>query len=178
MAFATGAEKYHAEFERLGATPLPREHSEWLGHVRGSMDIVMDGVCADDFESSWAATRPGGLFIGCGYSVPASRGSGPLRPFIKANVWLNARQVVTFGQKRKRSTFYAISGTKKKAGRQQFKDDWAALVKLLQAGSIAPQIVKTVGLAEVAEVLMGYISGKVSGKVIVDPWKELPEGAP
>uniref|UniRef100_A0A7S1B844 Enoyl reductase (ER) domain-containing protein n=1 Tax=Corethron hystrix TaxID=216773 RepID=A0A7S1B844_9STRA len=53
--YATANENHHEMLSELGAIPLSREPCDWLSVVRGSMNIVVDCVCADLFNSSWRA---------------------------------------------------------------------------------------------------------------------------
>ena len=54
VVFATADEKYHKALREKGAIPLPLENEQWLPIVKENMDIVIDGICQDNFESPHA----------------------------------------------------------------------------------------------------------------------------
>jgi len=81
-AYATASVAQHDELRALGVTPLPR--SDWEPAIQelGGVDLVLDGVAARGFRSSYGALREGGRLIGLG-QVPVTRTGwcAPRRPW-------------------------------------------------------------------------------------------------
>ena len=67
-------ERHHNYLSRKGANCLPVLPSEWLPEHAGTMDVVVDSVCLDNYESTSRALSPGGVLVCSGQSAVWSHG--------------------------------------------------------------------------------------------------------
>jgi NADPH:quinone reductase-like Zn-dependent oxidoreductase len=140
--FATVGAPHRELVKALGALPLSREG--WQSEVKkmGGVDVVLDGVAADGFRSSWAALKKGGRLVGIGTRGARSKGDG-LSALFRLLVGFKLR----FWQK-KRARFYSI-GLRRRKNPDAFKADLSHLFSLLAAGEIKPNIQERIALEEV-----------------------------
>ncbi len=75
--FATADERHHEFLTKLGARCFPNAPSEWLPSLRGKMDVMLDSVCMDGYESSRAALNPAGKLVCTGMSAVYTQGQIP-----------------------------------------------------------------------------------------------------
>jgi NADPH:quinone reductase-like Zn-dependent oxidoreductase len=61
--YTTSLEKHVDFLQELGATTLDIEEEEWLPIVRGKIDIVVDSLCDDHYDSPWKALNSTGRLI-------------------------------------------------------------------------------------------------------------------
>lgn len=67
--FATAAKKHHAELNEKGVCPLPLDSKLWLPLVKGKMDIVIDGICQDGYDSPRQALNSRGHLVIIGMTL-------------------------------------------------------------------------------------------------------------
>jgi len=171
IPYATASERHHDALRALGAVPLPREG--WLPRVEGQMDIVVDGVCADGYRSSYAAVARGGILVPIGFSAPVSRGDGALAvgwTFLRGAVLLN------LWPDGKRSRFYGITQLRAKQP-GWFREDLAELFSLLEREAIRPAVAERLRLDDVARAHARLERGGLSGKLILEPWRQTATAA-
>jgi len=160
--FATASERHHERLRELGATPLPRE--DWLPAVRGTMDVVLDGIAADRWRSPHRALRRGGRLVAIGMSAQAD---GPLGGILLTILSLLWRMLVPDGRK---VAFYSITAHRKRRP-DAFRADLAHLFGQLEAGRITPRVARRIGMSEVAEAHRDLDRGGLDGKIVLDPWR-------
>lgn len=158
--FATAGTRHHALLRELGATPLPRE--DWLPSVRGTMDVVLDGIAADRFRSPFAALKRGGRLVAIGTTALAS---GPLFRIIAAAVTFVWLMVAPNGRK---ARFYSITAHRKRHP-EAFRTDLAALMNLLANGQIRPHVARRIRFDEVAQAHRDLEAGGLTGKIVLLP---------
>ena len=56
-------ERHHDFLRGLGARCFLIDPDEWLPALRGKMDVVLDSVCLDGYESSRLALNPAGTLV-------------------------------------------------------------------------------------------------------------------
>ena len=61
--YATADERHHAHLARVGARCFPIDPNKWLPTLRGKMDVVLDSVCLDGYESSSLALNSAGTLV-------------------------------------------------------------------------------------------------------------------
>ena len=67
--FATAPDRRHAYVRSiLNATPLPESDSEWGAMAKDSMDVVFDGICDGNMETSFGALKENGSLVCFGHS--------------------------------------------------------------------------------------------------------------
>lgn len=75
--FATADERHHEYLTGLGAKCFPIDPKKWLPSLEGKMDVVIDSVCLDGFESSALALNDDGLLVCTGMSALYTQGNIP-----------------------------------------------------------------------------------------------------
>ena len=75
--FATADERHHEYLAGLGAKCFPIDPKKWLPTLKGKMDVVIDSVCLDGFESSALALNNEGLLVCTGMSALYTQGNIP-----------------------------------------------------------------------------------------------------
>ena len=160
--WATASDRDHDLLRKLGAHPLPR--AGWQAEVAhlGGFDAVIDGVAADCYRSTHAAARPGGHFVPIGMSAVLESTPRVALSIARAVLW-------SLLPGRRRTTFYSITGTRKKHP-DWFVEDLSALFAQLQAGSIRPAVAERITLEQVADAHARLEAGGLRGKVVVEPW--------
>lgn len=164
--YATASPEHHARIEALGATPLPRD--DWSDTIEalGGVDVVLDGVGADRFLSSFRALRAGGRLVGIGVSAAAATGSTLQLLWTFLHLVLFLRLVPGS----RSSRFYSITSERKRDP-QAFRADLTHLFALLEADRIHPTVAERIGWDRVADTHARLEAGGLLGKVVL-----LPEG--
>ncbi|KAL3803186.1 hypothetical protein HJC23_003461 [Cyclotella cryptica] len=75
--FATADERHHEYLAGLGAKCFPIDPKKWLPALKGKMDVVIDSVCLDGYESSALALNDEGLLVCTGMSALYTQGNIP-----------------------------------------------------------------------------------------------------
>jgi NADPH:quinone reductase-like Zn-dependent oxidoreductase len=165
--FATAPEKMHRYVKMvMGAKPLPMEPAEWLPEVQGKMDVVLDGVCQDGFDSSRAALSEQGTLVCIGMSsVMNAESMGFLGAPLSAR-WAQTKASYFMS----RTHFYDVL-TSFQNDPKKFKTDLEHVFQLLRQRDIKPHVGKRVSLAEVAEAHVYLELGKSRGAIVCMPWK-------
>lgn len=165
--FATAPTNMHRYVKSvLGAKPLPMEPSEWLASIKGKMDVVMDNVCQDGFESSRAALSDKGALVCVGMSgLMNSETMGVFGAPMSAR-WAQTKASYFMS----RTQTYDILDSFYKDPKK-FKTDLEHVFQLLRQRDIKPHIAKRVCLSEVGEAHVYLELGKSRGAIVCMPWK-------
>jgi len=165
--YATAREVHHERLRGLGAIPLPRDAWQATLAELGGADVVLDGIAADGFRSTWAALREGGRLVGIGASAAAGRGSKleAIVAFVRLLIGFRLR----FWDNRS-ARFYSITD-ERRAKPEQFRDDLAKLFGWLDEGAIQPRVDERLTLNEIADAHARLEAGGLSGKLVVFPWR-------
>ena len=75
--YTTADERHHDYLTELGAKCFPIDPKKWLPTLKGKMDVVIDSVCLDGFESSALALNREGLLVCTGMSALYTQGNIP-----------------------------------------------------------------------------------------------------
>lgn len=75
--FTTADERHHEYLTNLGAKCFPIDPAKWLPMLTGKMDVVLDSVCLDGYESSKLALNSTGMLICTGMSAVYTQGAIP-----------------------------------------------------------------------------------------------------
>jgi len=160
----------------LGGIPIDYQHQDFVAEVRRhtseGVDVVFDPIGGTHLWHSRKALRPGGTVVGYGL-ISSIRGEGLAsgRPGRRHRF----RGAAIFGlyiaggwllPGRKRVVPYSIQ-TLKRWKPDLFRQDWIALLELLQQQKIKPLIAQRFPLAEArrAQELLG--KGGVIGKIVL-----------
>lgn len=163
--YATAAERHHEMLRSLGATPLPREG--WQGQVRemGGVDVVLDGIAADGFRSSYRALRRGGRLVAIGASA-AAQARSPM--WSGATAFLRVLALWPLLPDGRRSRLYSIT-KHRQAHPEHFREDLGTLFELLAKGRIRPVVAERIGFEEVAHAHARLEAGGLRGKIVLVP---------
>lgn len=72
--FTTADERHHKFLNGMGAKCHPVDPKKWLPTLGGKMDVVLDSVCLDGYESSRAALNSAGMLVCTGLSAVYTQG--------------------------------------------------------------------------------------------------------
>jgi len=166
--FATVCERYRQMVIKIGAIPLPREPEDWLPQVKGQMDIVIDGVYAEGFSSSYAALRNSSSKLVC-IGTASHQDQKTILGIPIASMWL-----VTQATWLKSQTTYFDVFSFNKENPSMFKEDLIHLFQLLQDKLINPMVAKKILLKEVPDAHDLIEAGGVIGQIVCFPWMGVP----
>lgn len=166
IVYATALERFHPLLRDIGAMPLPLEEDQWLPEVKGQMDLVIDGICQDGFESPRAALNSTGYLVCVGMNLlNNTEGRGWFgAPISSILTGFKADYLMS-----RTSTYEAWASLRTKP--DQFKHDMDYLFGLLKRGKINPKVAHRVKLEEVAETQNKLQRGELHGVAVVKPWK-------
>lgn len=72
--YTTADERHHAYLTSLGVQCFPIDPEKWLPSLEGKMDVVLDSVCIDMYESSRRALNSTGTLVCTGMSAVYTMG--------------------------------------------------------------------------------------------------------
>jgi NADPH:quinone reductase-like Zn-dependent oxidoreductase len=163
--------------ERFGAVAIDYHAGDFVASVRRltgdrpggpGVDLALDAIGGAHFDRSFECVAPGGLLIGYGSQTMAvgreslvAAGLG----LVRLKLW----SALSFFLGGRHAIFYSITA-RRSAHPEEFKDDMAALFKLLREDAIHPIVVDRVPLATASEVHARIDSGGVGGKIVLLPW--------
>ena len=160
----------------LGGIPIDYQHQDFVKEVRRltseGVDVVFDPIGGPHLWHSREALRPGGTVVGYGL-ISSIRGEGLAsgRPGRRQRF----RGAAIFGlyiaggwllPGRKRVVPYSIQ-TLKRLRPDLFRQDWIALLELLQQQKIKPLIAQRFPLAEARRAQELLAKGGVIGKIVL-----------
>jgi NADPH:quinone reductase-like Zn-dependent oxidoreductase len=151
-------EKHHILIE-YGATPIDYHTQDFVEVIREAepegLDAVFDGMGGDSFTRGFSLLQRGGVLVGYGNPLSVT---GMLKLFgqlLLFNLLPNGKTAKLYGT----GASYL--------NRKPFMEDWAALFKLLEEGSIRPVIGAKFPILEAAKANTLIESGKVIGNVVL-----------
>lgn len=164
--FVTAKKIYHKMLHDQGVCPLPLDTNMWLPLFRGKMDLVIDGLCQDGYDSPHRALNSNGHLVTIGMS----------------SVLDNAVQGICGtpfdSMVQKFKTSYLLSRTTRycpyessKHRHAEWKHDLEYLMELLARGKINPKVHSRVTLSDVAYIHQQLETEDVNGIVVCKPWK-------
>jgi NADPH:quinone reductase len=174
--YGTSSSRGASTVSDLGGIPIDYQHQDFVAEVRRltseGVDVVFDHIGGTHLWHSRKALRPGGTVVGYGL-ISSIRGEG--LPSGRPGRRQRFRGAAIFGlyiaggwllPGRKRVVPYSIQ-TLKRWRPDLFRQDWIALLDLLQQKKIKPLIAQRFPLAEArhAQELLG--KGGVIGKIVL-----------
>mmetsp|Transcript_20158 Transcript_20158/g.26594 ORF Transcript_20158/g.26594 Transcript_20158/m.26594 type:complete len:181 (+) Transcript_20158:2-544(+) len=161
--FCPSKEDDHAWIKSLGGYPIPLQHEEWLPLVEEQIDLAVDGVCSDGYDSPRKALTPNGNLVCIGMSsVVKNR-----KTFLD-----NFRAILTEASTHfmSHTVFYGGAIQSKFDNIDQYHYDLEYLFKLLAKNKIEPPIHRKIPLRKVP--LAHHILDKVEkdGFIVCQPW--------
>uniref|UniRef100_A0A6U5EL67 Enoyl reductase (ER) domain-containing protein n=1 Tax=Corethron hystrix TaxID=216773 RepID=A0A6U5EL67_9STRA len=171
QVYATARSAKHPYLQSLGAKTFSHK-DEWLSRVEGRMDLVIDYVGEDGFESSHAALDEEGQLVCVGIKQNGGTGAD-LFGISAMSKWTRFRANFVLP----RSYFYDIFESIED-DRDTFVRDAQRLFKLYTFGKISPKISHTIALSEIATFHQQLEMGEVKGTVVCDPQIECSKDTP
>ncbi len=140
-----------------GAIPIDYHKQDVVKEIcrlePGGLDFVFNGMGEEYFERGLAVLRRGGVLVAYGGPQSFGRFLLLLVKLIGYNLLPNGKKIIGYGTHRE-----SIA---------QFKDDWAALFKLLETGQIRPVIAGRFPLLEAVKAYERLEHGKVAGNLVL-----------
>ena len=184
--FCCAEKKYHSYLESLGSrtTCIGSKPEHWLPNLRGTMHVVLDNNCIDDYvSSSEALRRDKGVVIALPYvTFDDSRLFGlfdmsSLQKQMKATTasMTMCKLIAVDTREEFKLNHDDDIGDEQ---RMNFVRDFQFLAYLHERGIIQPKISETVSLRQVSRThdkFKSGIVGKEGGTVVVFPWKSEDE---
>mmetsp|Transcript_25516 Transcript_25516/g.39171 ORF Transcript_25516/g.39171 Transcript_25516/m.39171 type:complete len:502 (+) Transcript_25516:62-1567(+) len=169
--YATSIEKYHEVLKAAGAIPLPFD--DWLPEVEGQMDLVIDSVCEDEYESPRMALNPTGHLVATGINPIILREDPGC--FVPTAQWVDFKARYLMGS----TTLYDV-WTSSIERPQMFRYDVELLMDIVKTGQLKPTIAKQVSLSDVGQAQWDLENGLVDagGILVCKPWKALKRATP
>jgi NADPH:quinone reductase-like Zn-dependent oxidoreductase len=157
----------------LGAEPIDYRSEDVPARVR---ELARDGVAAvfdhvggSGIVDSWRMLARGGTLVSYGTASTRDVPGNPRVPVLKLLGRLTAWNVLPNGR---RATFFNLwAGRRLRPARYraQLREDLGAVLELLAAGAITPQVARRFPLTDAAAALRYAEAGGIAGKVILEP---------
>jgi len=163
--------RHHATLRLLGVEPVDYADPVAMdARVRelapGGVDAVFDNVGGPTLLRSWALLAPGGSLVSCSIaSVTGNLVWAFLRLLVRLAVW----DLAPNGRSAGFYDIWAGHRTRPHTFRAHLRTDLAAVLDLLAAGVLVPQIAARVPLAEAARGLALAEARTEVGKVVLVP---------
>ncbi len=147
----------HAALAEYGAIPIDYHTQDFVKVIRQAepdgIDYVFNGMGEEYFERGLAVLRRGGMLVA--YGGPQSFGRFLLLvvKLILYNLLPNGKTIEGYGTHR--------------LGTDLFKEDWAELFRLLEAGQIKPIISETFPIMEAITAYDLLESGSITGNIVL-----------
>jgi NADPH:quinone reductase-like Zn-dependent oxidoreductase len=174
--FTTAHKMHEAHLvHRLGARWYPINPQKWLPLLRGKMDVVIDSLCVDGYESSYEALTPEGVLVATGNISAALdqiiENESFCNTFESNNLklwWSHVKAKYIWS----RSVFYDVRESYERDPRM-FKQELLYLICKLEKNEIRPKVAGRVSLNQVPKAQSLIEKGLPNGTVICLPWKQL-----
>jgi NADPH:quinone reductase-like Zn-dependent oxidoreductase len=147
----------HAVLAEYGAVPIDYRAQDFVQVLRqtepGGLDFVFNGMGEEYFDRSLAVLRRGGVLVHYGGPQSLARFLLLVAKLIWYNLLPNGKAIKGYGTHR--------------LGVDLFKEDWARLFDLLQAGHIKPVIAARFPILEARKANELLESGQVAGHIVL-----------
>lgn len=145
--------------------------SKWLPELEGQMDVVIDSLCVDGYESSYKALSEDGVLICTGNISAAMSNHKPESMFEskKLSLWwsdMKARHMWS------QCFFYDIYESYA-SDPKIFHQELLYLYLQMENGGISPKVAGRVSLNQVPKAQRLIEKGLPNGTVVLNPWKKL-----
>jgi NADPH:quinone reductase-like Zn-dependent oxidoreductase len=162
--YGTASKSKHNLVSKLGAIPIDYKIENWpdqiLQHNGSGLDAVFDPIGGESYKKSFRILKNGGILVGYGfYNAVSGKGGSILIDFLRIKLW----NLLPNG---KSSSFFSI-GDLRKRNPEWFKEDLAALFKLLLEGKIKPVVGKCLPLSDARLAHELIEKAEVQGKLVL-----------
>jgi NADPH:quinone reductase-like Zn-dependent oxidoreductase len=157
----------------LGAIPVDYRNEDVAARVRelapDGVAAVFDHVGGPGIADSWRMLARGGALVSYGTASTRDVPGNPRVPVLKLLAKLTAWQLLPNGRRAMFFNLWAGRRLRPDRFRAQVREDLRAVLELLAAGAITPQVAARYPLTEAAAALRHAESGGIAGKVILIP---------
>jgi NADPH:quinone reductase-like Zn-dependent oxidoreductase len=157
----------------LGAIPIDYRNEDVPARVRelapNGVAAVFDHVGGPGIADSWRMLGRGGTLVSYGTASTRDVPGNPRMPVLKLLAKLTAWQLLPNGRRATFFNLWAGRRLRQDRFRAQLREDLAAVLELLGAGAITPQVAARYPLTDAAAALRHAESGGIAGKVILVP---------
>jgi NADPH:quinone reductase-like Zn-dependent oxidoreductase len=169
----TAHPRHHDALRALGATPVDYDDPQLRETLRDlapeGFDAVFDHLGGESLDLSWQLLAPRGRLVSYAIATKVKGDGSLLGPFLATIGKVVAWNLLPNG---KRASFYDLwSGHLRRpaAFRARVRDDVGAVLALLAAGTLAPQVAARFPLSQATEAMTLAESRTVRGKVVLLP---------
>lgn len=164
--YTTAAMKYHKMLHDKGAIVLPLDQEKWLPVVKGKMDLVIDGLCQDEYYSPHQALNSKGHLVVVGMTLQTNKQQKGVLGMPATALWSTTKANYLMSRT---STYCPWKSSILKP--MEYKHDLEYLFGLLQRGKIKPKIGRRVTLEQVPKAYKDLENGDLDGLIVCKPWK-------
>ncbi|KAL9184733.1 hypothetical protein ACHAXT_012703 [Thalassiosira profunda] len=173
--YATAHKMHEEHLTKLGAKWFNVKPKKWLPQLEGRMDVVIDSLCVDGYESSYRALTSDGILV-----CNTGNSSSLLRlqndpAFCNAfddnglHTWWSGMKARFFWN---RAVFYDLNDSFE-ANPRMFEQELRYLICKLERGEVRPKVAGRVSLNQVPKAQKLIEKGLPNGTVVCQPWKKL-----
>eukprot|EP00550_Attheya_septentrionalis_P009207 CAMPEP_0198287494 /NCGR_PEP_ID=MMETSP1449-20131203/6283_1 /TAXON_ID=420275 /ORGANISM="Attheya septentrionalis, Strain CCMP2084" /LENGTH=561 /DNA_ID=CAMNT_0043985453 /DNA_START=137 /DNA_END=1822 /DNA_ORIENTATION=- len=163
----------HAIVKSFGAKPLPIDKRDWLPIVQGQIDICIDSMCEDGFESPRAALNTTGKLVCIGMTSIINSRSAAEDTICGVSGVAGSMLMASFkASYLLKNTFHYDLWKQAQEKPAAYRRDLQYMFQLLLKDRIQPNIWDCVGLNDVAHCHEMIEKGKAGGALICIPWKK------
>jgi NADPH:quinone reductase-like Zn-dependent oxidoreductase len=169
----TAGRAQHDRVRELGAIPVDYRAENVVERVRelapGGVAAVFDHVGGPGISDSWRMLARGGTLVAYGTASTRDAPGNPRLPVLKLLGRLTAWNLLPNGR---RATFFNLwAGRRLRPDRfrARLRDDLGAVLDLLAAGAVTPQVARSFPLTAAGAALRFAESGGITGKVVLLP---------
>lgn len=175
--YATAHKMHCDHLTSLGAKWFPIRPNKWLPTLQGKMDVVIDSLCIDGYESSYQALAPEGTLICTGNTSVLTKTDEDGFDTAYCHIvdtshmstwWLNIRAKYMWD----RTLFYDLRESFENDP-QMFRQELQYLICMLEKNEIKPKIAGQVALNQVPKAQKLLEKGLPNGTIVCLPWKRL-----
>ena len=148
--YATAHKMHEEHLTKLGAKWFSVKPKKWLPHLEGKMDVVIDSLCIDGYESSYRALTPDGMLV-CNTGNDSAQ---QLQEKRETDSWIDMEEINSWWNVQKakyvwnRAIFYDLNESYEK-NPKMFAHELHYLICKLQRGEIQPKVAGKVCLNQV-----------------------------
>lgn len=164
--FVTAKKKYHKMLHDQNVCPLPLDTKMWLPLFRGKMDLVIDGLCQDGYDSPHRALKPDGHLVVVGMSNILDSSVQGLCGTPFDSIVQNFKSSFLLS----RTTRYCPYESSVQR-HDEWKHDLKYLMELLARGKINPKVYQRITLDDVPFMQHQLESEEFDGVIVCKPWK-------
>jgi len=165
--YATAHKMHEEHLTKLGAKWFSVNPKKWLPDLEGKMDVVIDSLCVDGYESSYRALTPDGILV-CNTSNHSALQLQHQNDHGVNAWWSSVKAKYVWN----RAIFYDLNESYEE-NPKMFGHELHYLIYQLQRGEISPKVAGKVSLNQVPKAQKLVEKGLPNGTVVCLPWKKL-----